>query len=640
MQHPQASDARYPSIQVIRVSRVLAGLAGLIGGVALATYLVEAFTGVSWIVPLRQMSPLTATALLALAGACLDGSRQRRPLMGVFIGVAFALVAAVAASYVLAGGDELSPWITQAMHGRALVEGPVGRTAIATLLCLFLLAASVLIRREGSRIADGLAAGSLAISALALLGYAYETGDVFSMRIFRSMALPTASALFMLSLSAMTMVPETGWAAVIGSGRAASRVTRRQLLFTLIPPVAGWLLLRWLNEGALGTGAAMGLLVVVTVLPLGLLVLRDGRTLLMLDIERQANADMQTLHGEELEAQLAAQAAELRTENSERTKAEATLHQVQRMEAVGQLTGGIAHDFNNLLMAISGNLQLLDRRLEPGLPARKYVTNAMAATDKGAKVTAQLLAFSRSQRLTIAPFAIEPIITSAVDLIRSSLGPTIVIETDLQTPGQWVLSDPHQLELALLNLAINARDAMPEGGLLRIESSMCSTRLSASTGVADYASICVIDTGCGMSSEVLAKAVEPFFTTKPQGKGTGLGLSQVYGFLGQSRGELRIASEPGQGTRIELLLPVTDAVTASGGVDASTAEPDANQPDKRALLLVIDDDDGVRRIIVEALLDAGFDVIEASDGPSGLAHLEHAQPAAAVIDFLMPGMNG
>jgi CheY-like chemotaxis protein len=307
---------------------------------------------------------------------------------------------------------------------------------------------------------------------------------------------------------------------------------------------------------------------------------------------------------------------------------------------VGQLTGGIAHDFNNLLMAISGNLQLLDRRLEPGLAARKYVTNAMAATDKGAKVTAQLLAFSRSQRLTIAPFAVEPIITSAVELIRSSLGPTIVIETDLRTQERWVLSDPHQLELALLNLAINARDAMPEGGRLRIESDSLRTRLSASTAVADYVSIRVADTGCGMSSEVLAKAIEPFFTTKPQGKGTGLGLSQVYGFLGQSRGELHIDSEPGRGTRIELLLPMTDPVAASAEVDAAAAEPDANQPDKRALLLVIDDDDGVRRIIVEALLDAGFDVIEAADGPSGLAHLDHSQPAAAVIDFLMPGMNG
>jgi CheY-like chemotaxis protein len=225
-------------------------------------------------------------------------------------------------------------------------------------------------------------------------------------------------------------------------------------------------------------------------------------------------------------------------------------------------------------------------------------------------------------------------------LIGNALGPSVSITLALNTSGTWARTDPDQLELAILNLAVNARDAMPEGGALRIESSACHIALASEFDPTHYVSVRVIDSGTGMTDRVIAQAVEPFFTTKERGKGTGLGLAQVYGFVRQCGGDLRIASKIGHGTTVEMLFPCAEPVVAEVSSSFDRLAVEAKSKAAGRQVLVIDDDDGVRAVIVDALVAAGFVVIEANDGESGLALLETSSPAAAVIDFLMPGMNG
>jgi signal transduction histidine kinase len=309
--------------------------------------------------------------------------------------------------------------------------------------------------------------------------------------------------------------------------------------------------------------------------------------------------------------------------------AQDALRQAQKMEAVGQLTGGIAHDFNNLLMAIVGNLQLLAKRIPEDHPGRRFVDSAASAADKGSKLTGQLLAFSRTQKLSIRPTVLDPVLEKAQELVRTALPPAIEMTFVMDGGRASVFTDPDQLELAILNLALNARDAMPGGGLLRVESRADGP---------DHYLVSVTDTGGGMTPEVARQAVEPFFTTKERGKGTGLGLAQVYGFVTQCGGTLRIDSAPGHGATIELRLKRAEAPEA----------PVVDAPDRPAeivtgagqTVLVIDDDDSVRAVLVETLKGAGYSVVEASDGAQGLAKLDVVKPDVAVVDFLMPGMNG
>ena len=305
------------------------------------------------------------------------------------------------------------------------------------------------------------------------------------------------------------------------------------------------------------------------------------------------------------------------------------LRQAQKMEAVGQLTGGIAHDFNNLLMAIVGNLQLLAKRISEDHPGRRFVDSAASAADKGSKLTSQLLAFSRTQKLNIQPAPLDQVLEKARELVRTALPPAIAMDVALDGHEAFVLTDPDQLELAILNLALNARDAMPDGGALRIESRADG---------ADHVLVRVTDTGMGMTPEVARQAVEPFFTTKERGKGTGLGLAQVYGFVTQCGGTLRIDSAPGAGATIELRLKRAEAPRAS--VVETEDRPLEVVEGEGQVVLVIDDDDSVRAVLVETLKGAGYNVVEASDGHQGLAKLDEVKPDVAVVDFLMPGMNG
>jgi PAS domain S-box-containing protein len=324
----------------------------------------------------------------------------------------------------------------------------------------------------------------------------------------------------------------------------------------------------------------------------------------------------------------------------------AQLFQAQKMQAVGQLTGGLAHDFNNLLTGISGSLELLKMRLAQGRlrDLDRYVTAALGATSRAAALTHRLLAFSRQQ--TLDPASVNPnrLISDMEDLVRRTVGPTIRVETVLAI-GLWqTLCDPHQLENAILNLCINARDAMPDGGRITMETA--NTWLDEHGArerdmePGQYVAICVTDTGTGMASDVVARAFDPFFTTKPTGQGTGLGLSMIYGFAKQSGGQVRIYSESGVGTTMRIYLP-----RQHGGVEGEVpTAKSAGTPraDVGETILIIDDDPTVRMLVNEVLEDMGYAAIEAADSTSGLRVLQSdVRIDLLITDVGLPGgMNG
>jgi signal transduction histidine kinase len=331
--------------------------------------------------------------------------------------------------------------------------------------------------------------------------------------------------------------------------------------------------------------------------------------------------------------------AALRAEIAEREKTEAKLLQAQKMEAVGQLTGGIAHDFNNLLQVVNGSLEIIVRRVSDDDKLARLVNSAMGAIERGKRLTGQLLAFSRLQRLELRPIDVRPVITELEELLGRTIGPTITITTDFGGSSGRVVGDQVQIEHAVLNLCLNARDAMPDGGKLTIAA--VDRRLSERDDVpdGDYLAISVNDTGVGMSRETRARAFEPFFTTRPVGQGSGLGLSMVFGMTRQSGGTVDIESTLGRGTTVTIYLPAADA----GEPIVERGLPIlAEHVDRLSGLsvLVVDDEEAVREVVGSLLEDFGCSVELAQDGRTALMMVEARQPDAMVIDFAMPGMNG
>ena len=303
------------------------------------------------------------------------------------------------------------------------------------------------------------------------------------------------------------------------------------------------------------------------------------------------------------------------------------LRQSQKMEALGQLTGGIAHDFNNLLTVVVGGLDIVAKRTEEE-KLRRYAENALAAAERGARLTGQLLAFSRVQRLEVTPTYVAPLIQNMRPLLRNVLGPGIEKRFDLDEVMMPVMADPTQLEVAVLNLAINARDAMPDGGVLELASKPVNVADDPDLEDGDYIELCISDTGAGMPPEVLERAFEPFFTTKEVGKGTGLGLSMVYGMARQSGGAARIESTPGQGTSVRLLFRKADGAPQESST--ATGEPTLHPstPERRSVL-VIDDDPDVRGFIVATLEEQGYAVRQASDGRTVLPSWRGRKPTSS-----------
>ena len=314
------------------------------------------------------------------------------------------------------------------------------------------------------------------------------------------------------------------------------------------------------------------------------------------------------------------------------------LRQSQKMEALGQLTGGIAHDFNNLLTVVIGGLDLIAKQVQDERLLR-FATNALAAAERGARLTSQLLAFSRVQRLEVRPTYVAPLIEEMRPLLRNVLGPGIEKKFDLDPHLTPVLADPTQLEVAVLNLAINARDAMPDGGTLTIASRRRRIVDDPDLVPGTYVELSISDTGSGMDQDVQARAFDPFFTTKEVGKGTGLGLSMVYGMARQSGGNARIESSPGRGTTVKLYFRRADRdgeVPASGGKTGDQLRRSRGA----ATVLVIDDDPDVRQFIVAGLEEYGHEVVEATDGGEGIEKFAETSPDLVIVDYIMPGLSG
>ena len=339
---------------------------------------------------------------------------------------------------------------------------------------------------------------------------------------------------------------------------------------------------------------------------------------------------------------------QLRTANAELLASREQLAQSQKMDAVGQLTGGIAHDFNNLLQVISGSLALMERRIRDGRveQAAKYIGAIKQASETAARLTNRLLAFSRRQTLQPQSTDIDRLVDTMDELLRRSLGPAIVLQVKPRD-GQWyALCDPAQLESAILNLSINARDAMPEGGSLTITTydRMLSSEDVAADEAAPgaYVELSVKDTGIGMDREVLGRVFEPFFTTKPAGEGTGLGLSQVYGFVKQSGGFVRIESTPGEGTQVRIFLPGHEKrLVPKEAISPPPAEAGSEAGDRRgASILMVEDRDDVRVQVSESLRDCGYTVIEARGSMEALALIDTHRVDLLLSDIGLPELDG
>ena len=339
---------------------------------------------------------------------------------------------------------------------------------------------------------------------------------------------------------------------------------------------------------------------------------------------RERTAQLQHAH-DELVAQIA-----------ERARTEEQLRHMQKLESIGELTGGVAHDFNNLLTAVIGNLELLRKRVALDPSVDRLIDGALQGAQRGAALTQRLLAFARRQALEPRPVDLAGLVGGMANLLRRSIGPTNEMTLDLPDALPAVLIDANQIELALLNLAINARDAMPDGGKIAISIDMCRTGATNDIAAGDYVCLRVSDTGAGMDADTLKRAIEPFFSTKGIGKGTGLGLSMVHGVALQLKGALRLHSTPGRGTTAELWLPVS----TERAVDAPA---DAEKPrDLKGATLLLVDDDFLISLSTKALLeDLGHTVIEANSGAKALEVLRTDKPIDLMItDYAMPGMTG
>ena len=325
----------------------------------------------------------------------------------------------------------------------------------------------------------------------------------------------------------------------------------------------------------------------------------------------------------------------------EREEALAQLHEAQKLETIGQLTGGVAHDFNNLLTPVMGNLDLLRRRIPAeDVKAHRLVENALQATSRAATLVQRLLAFARRQDLQPKAVDVSGLLAGIEDLVSRSIGPTIAVTVKSPPNLSAARVDPSQLELAVLNLAINARDAMPGGGSLIMEVRQESVRSAQweTLKAGDYICVSVADTGVGMDAATLKRAIEPFFSTKGVGKGTGLGLSMVHGLAAQSGGALQLSSEPGVGTKAELWLPVADEQAAA----SEQTLVEAILAPRPSTILLVDDEELVRVGTAEMLMDLGYSVVQAGSGVEALGLLRRGEIEIDLLvsDYLMPGIGG
>lgn len=354
--------------------------------------------------------------------------------------------------------------------------------------------------------------------------------------------------------------------------------------------------------------------------------------LAQLAAERTALAELTAT----LEQRVEQRTSDLMKEVAAREKAQEQLRQAQKMETIGQLTGGVAHDFNNLLMAVMGNLDLLRKRMPDDPRLHRLIDGALQGAERGASLTQRLLAFARQQDLRAVAVDLRSLIEGMIDLLERSLGPRVALRLDIPEGLPAARIDANQLELAILNLAINARDAMPDGGSIDIRVTRYRAGNDPALASGDYLKLSVIDTGKGMTPEILKKAIEPFFSSKPLGKGTGLGLSMVHGLAVQLGGALQLSSTVGKGTTATLVLPV-----ATSAPETESPAQSLQKVNRSAVILFVDDDPLIAMSTTEMLEDLGHHVIGVSSGLHALDILRSEQPIDLMMtDHVMPGMTG
>jgi signal transduction histidine kinase len=502
-----------------------------------------------------------------------------------------------------------------------------GRMSIVTAGNFVLIAIAGILawmpaRPLGSQTRAWLLTLGLLDSIAAVVSYIFDiTGpyDIFG----QNPMAPNTAALFTLAFGGMLCLrPSEGWLALLMSDTSGGLVLRRiALAIVLFPVLISWLVVKGQKASLYDTSDGISMAATLAIFGIGAAAWLGARRLNQIDAERDRLARQAML------------------EERERKSLEAQLRQAQKMEAVGQLTGGIAHDFNNLLTVVVGNLDSLVERLEVDEKGRKLAQDALSAGLSGAELTRKRLAFSRKQALETKAVDVNDLVRGTMELLRRSLGDKIEIE--VSTAGNlWpVDTDPAQLESALLNLAVNSRDAMPDGGHLMIEttnSHLDEQYAAENPGVTpgDYVMLAVTDSGTGIPPEHLDRVIEPFFTTKEVGKGSGLGLSMIYGFAKQSGGHLKIYSEVGHGTSVRLYLPRGKAgPEAALRPTAQTAEPGAGE-----LILVVDDNARVRDTVTTQLAELGYRTLEAANGALAIDLLK-ATPGVDLLftDIVMPG---
>jgi signal transduction histidine kinase/CheY-like chemotaxis protein len=346
-----------------------------------------------------------------------------------------------------------------------------------------------------------------------------------------------------------------------------------------------------------------------------------------------ANTELETLIAERDAAY-----EELRAHTQQRQELEAALLQSQKLEAIGQLTGGIAHDFNNLLQAVAGNLELIARKPDDTDRVVGWSASALNAVERGRALTGQLLAFSSKQRVELSSVRLVELVGGVKDLLERAVAPLGQVRVERIDPSLNVEVDPLQLELALLNLAFNARDAMPEGGTLTVSAERRTGTVAADLPAGDYVALTLADTGVGMSPEVRARAADPFFTTKGPGKGTGMGLAMAMGVMRQSGGTLAIESNEGRGSAITLYLRV--ATSQPRRVVGDDARSDTRVNLAGCTIALVDDDEQVRGSLRDTLTSVGATVEEAAEGDAGIALVRSLRPDLLIVDFAMPGLTG